>query len=159
MIKGKKIYIILFAVIVINIIFDINVSNYFEILRECFNKPIPLTYNLYAVICSVFALISILIVIDILLVFKKENDKNKGVQIKTEDGTYGTSNWMNENEMADVLSTDNKPGIILGKYNNNIVKLPFESHFNKNICVFGSSGSMKTIRFCAYKFTGIIKIQ
>ena len=34
-----------------------------------------------------------------------------------------------------------------GKYNNEIVKLPFESYFNKNICVFGSSGSMKTTAF------------
>ena len=39
------------------------------------------------------------------------------------------------------------PGIILGKKGNDIIKLPFDSHFNKNIAVFGSSGSMKTIGF------------
>ena len=38
-------------------------------------------------------------------------------------------------------------GIILGKKGNNIIKLPFDSHFNKNIAVFDSSGSMKTIGF------------
>ena len=38
-------------------------------------------------------------------------------------------------------------GIILGKKGNDIIKLPFDSHFNKNIAVFGSSGSMKTIGF------------
>lgn len=48
--------------------------------------------------------------------------------------------------MSNVLSFDS-PGIILGKYNNRFLKLPFNSHFNKNICVFGSSGSMKTIGF------------
>lgn len=53
---------------------------------------------------------------------------------------------MNEKEMSNVLSFDS-PGIILGKYNNRFLKLPFNSHFNKNICVFGSSGSMKTIGF------------
>lgn len=54
---------------------------------------------------------------------------------------------MNEKEMQQVLGFNEVPGIILGKYNGNIVKLPFESYFNKNICVFGSSGSMKTIGF------------
>lgn len=49
--------------------------------------------------------------------------------------------------MQQVLGFNEVPGIILGKYNGNIVKLPFESYFNKNICVFGSSGSMKTIGF------------
>ncbi len=35
----------------------------------------------------------------------------------------------------------------MGKKDNDIIKLPFDSHFNKNIAVFGSSGSMKTIGF------------
>ena len=53
---------------------------------------------------------------------------------------------MPENEINQVLGFNETPGIILGKYNGNIVKLPFDSYFNKNIMVFGSSGSMKTIR-------------
>lgn len=62
----------------------------------------------------------------------------KVLDLKLKIGTHGTANWMSEDEMAEVLSFD-KPGIILGKYNNKPVKLPFDSHFNKNICVFGSS--------------------
>lgn len=54
---------------------------------------------------------------------------------------------MSENEISQVLGLNTVPGIILGKYNDDIVKLPFESYFNKNITVFGSSGSMKTIGF------------
>ena len=50
------------------------------------------------------------------------------------------------------------PGIILGKKNGDIIKLPFSSHFNKNIAVFGSSGSMKTIRFPNYKPTRIVTV-
>ena len=50
------------------------------------------------------------------------------------------------------------PGIILGKKNGDIIKLPFSSHLNKNIAVFGSSGSMKTIRFFNYKFVRIITV-
>ena len=78
-------------------------------------------------------------VLDILLVLYKKNDQNKGINFKPEDGTHGTANWMQEKEIFNVLGINNIPGIILGKYNENIVKLPFESYFNKNICVFGSS--------------------
>lgn len=146
MIKKICFYIFLFFCLILNIFIDTHIKNYIEILNKCFNQNIQLTNNLCAVICSIIALIFIFIVIDILLVFKKKNDKNKGINFKTEDGTHGTANWMNEKEMTSVLSF-NKPGIILGKYNEKTVKLPFDSYFNKNICVFGSSGSMKTIGF------------
>ena len=54
---------------------------------------------------------------------------------------------MDESTIKRILTLEDIPVIILGKYNDNIVKLPLKSYFNKNICVFGSSGSMKTIRF------------
>ena len=135
MIKKICFYIFLFFCLILNIVIDCNIKNYFLILSECFGKNIVLDSNLYTIICVIFALISILIILDILLVFFKKQDENKGVNFKTEDGTYGTANWMSEDEMTSVLSFD-KPGIILGKYNNKIVRLPFESYFNKNICVF-----------------------
>lgn len=134
----KKIcfYIFLFFCLILNIVIDCNIKNYFIVLEKCFGKNIVLTSNLNTLICFIIALISILIVLDILLVlFKKENE-NKGIKIKEEDGTYGTAKWMNEKNISEVLGLNDVPGIILGKYNNNIVKLPFDSHFNKNICVF-----------------------
>ena len=103
--------------------------------------------SLYALICFIIAFISILIILDILLVLFKKQTENKGINFKTEDGTYGTANWMSESEIPNVLGFNDTPGIILGKYNTNLVKLPFNSFFNKNISVFGSSGSMKTIGF------------
>lgn len=54
---------------------------------------------------------------------------------------------MEDNEIDKILGRNNIPGIILGKKHNEIIKLPFASYFNKNIAVFGSSGSMKTIGF------------
>ena len=50
-------------------------------------------------------------------------------------------------EIKQILTINDIPGIILGKFENYIVKLPLDSYFNKNICVFGSSGSMKTTAF------------
>ena len=61
--------------------------------------------------------------------------------------------------MKQVLGIDENPGIILGKYNNKLVKLPFDSYFNKNICVFGSSGSMKTIGFLLTNLLELSKYQ
>lgn len=136
----------LFFCLILNIVIDFNIKNYFLTLEKCFDKNISLANNLYASICFIIAFISILIVLDILLVLFKKQEENKGINFKIEDGTYGTSNWMPENEINQVLGFNETPGIILGKYNGNIVKLPFNSYFNKNIMVFGSSGSMKTIR-------------
>lgn len=146
---NKKIYfnIFLFLCLILNMIVDMNINKYIRILNICFNKNIILTSKLYALICLIIALISFFIVIDVLLVVYKRDGQNNGFKIKEKDGTHGTANWMQEDEIENVLGINNVPGIILGKYNENLVKLPFKSHFNKNICVFGSSGSMKTIGF------------
>lgn len=139
MIKKVCFYIFLFFCFILNIVIDLKVPKYFEILSKCFDKNIILTSNLYMLICFIIALISIFIIMDILLVlFQKENE-NKGINFKTEDGTYGTSNWMNETELKEVLGINDVPGIILGKLNGDIIKLPFDSYFNKNIAIFGSS--------------------
>ncbi len=147
MFKKSILYIFVFLFLILNIIIDTKLNNYIKILEIVFNRKIYLTINLYSLICLIFAFISILIMLDIILVFKKEKIENKGINFKPEDGTYGTANWMSEKDIKNILTIEDKPGIILGKYNGNIVKLPLNSFFNKNICVFGSSGSMKTIRF------------
>ena len=147
MIKKRYFSIFLFICFVLNIVIDFNIKNYFKILSRCFNKNIVLTNNLYALICIIIAIIFFFLILDILLVVFKKSNENKGINFKTEDGTYGTANWMDENEIPKILGLNEIPGIILGKHDNNFVKLPFESYFNKNICVFGSSGSMKTIGF------------
>jgi type IV secretory pathway TraG/TraD family ATPase VirD4 len=136
MIKKICFYIFLFFCLILNIVIDINIKNYFYILNLCFGKNIILTSRLYAVICVIIALISFFIIIDILLVLLKGKTENKGIKFKTEDGTHGTANWMNESEMKEILGVNETPGIIIGKHNGNIIKLPFDSHFNKNICVF-----------------------
>ena len=133
--------------IILNILLDINIQNYINILNECFNKNIIINQFYYAFICFIIAFISFLIVIGIKLVVYYKNDEIKGINLKTEDGTFGTANWLNDNDIDNILGRNNVPGLVLGKKNNDIIKLPFDSYFNKNIAVFGSSGSMKTIRF------------
>ena len=118
-----------------------------EILNVCFNKNIIPTNKLYTTICIIIVLISIFIMLDILLITLKKENENKGIIFKPENGTFGTSDWMKLTEIKQILTINDIPGIILGKFENYIVKLPLDSYFNKNICVFGSSGSMKTTAF------------
>lgn len=133
------VYIVLVIGIVINVVVDININNYIEILNNFFNQQIALQDNIYALICTINALIWILIIINVKLIVEEKQNEIDGFKLKRKDGTFGTANWMNEKEMKEILSTSEIPGIILGKYNNEIIKLPFNSYFNKNICVFGSS--------------------
>lgn len=155
---NKKVYfyIFLFLFFILNIVIITNVKKYIEILNICFNENIFLSNKLYAIISFTIALISILIILDILLVVSKGKNENKGVIFKPENGTYGTSDWMKLEEMKKVLTIDDIPGIILGRFEGNIVKLPLDSYFNKNICVFGSSGSMKTT---AFLLTNLLEIS
>ncbi|MBO6233719.1 MAG: hypothetical protein J6I85_02745 [Clostridia bacterium] len=157
----KKIIFFVTAVflLVLNIVIDININNYITIINDCFNQNIILTPIDYSSICFIIALISILIIIVMKLITNNKKEEIKGINLKTEDGTYGTANWLNENELNSILGKNNVPGIILGKQNTDIIKLPFDSKFNKNITVFGSSGSMKTIRIFNYKFAGTNEIQ
>lgn len=85
MIKKICFYIFLFFCLILNIVLDINVKNYIEILNLCFGNNIVLTTNLYMLICFTIALISVFIVIDILLVLFKKQNENKGINFKTED--------------------------------------------------------------------------
>ena len=65
-------------------------------------------------------------------------------------GTYGTSGFMTESELSEVLElTDPKKtdGTILGKLNGKAVCLPLKSRMNRNIAVFGASGTMKSRAF------------
>lgn len=136
MIKKVCFYIFLFFCLLLNIVIDLKVPKYFDILSKCFDRDIILASSLYILICFIVALISALIVVDILLVFYKKEKELEGFKIKSKDGTFGTANWMSEHEIAHVLGSDKIPGIILGKYNGNIIKLPFANYFNKNICIF-----------------------
>jgi hypothetical protein len=85
MIKKVILYIFLFFCFILNIILDFNIKSYVKVLEECFSRDITLTNNLYVLICFIIALISILIILDILLVFFKTQEQNKGINFKMED--------------------------------------------------------------------------
>ena len=67
-------------------------------------------------------------------------------------GTYGTSGWMTYQEMKTVLelvpNVQKYKGIILGLQDGKAVCVPENTMLNKNLAVYGASGSKKTRAFC-----------
>ncbi len=67
-------------------------------------------------------------------------------------GTYGTSGWMTRQELSGVLELVHDlrghTGTVLGLLGSEIVCVPEKSRLNRNIAVYGVSGSMKTRSYC-----------
>lgn len=66
----------------------------------------------------------------------------------SEKGTYGTSGFMTDSEMSGVLElvsrVSDSRGVILGTLHGKAVCLPEKTKMNRNVAVFGASGSMKS---------------
>ena len=66
----------------------------------------------------------------------------------SDKGTYGTSGFMSDAEMHEVLelvsNIANNRGVILGMLYGKAVCLPEDTRMNRNVAVFGASGSMKS---------------
>ena len=73
-------------------------------------------------------------------------DRERNLEYSSK-GTYGTAGFMTEKEMHEIFEVDsvnNNTGILLGLYNNKPIFLPEETFMNKNVAVYGASGSMKS---------------
>jgi type IV secretion system protein VirD4 len=75
-----------------------------------------------------------------------EKDRERNFEYSSK-GTYGTAGFMSEKEMRTIFEVDtikNNDGILLGLYGNKPIFLPKDTFMNKNVAVFGASGSMKS---------------
>ncbi|MCL2082948.1 MAG: type IV secretory system conjugative DNA transfer family protein [Oscillospiraceae bacterium] len=81
---------------------------------------------------------------------KGEYDKERNLTYSPK-GTYGTAGFMTDKEMSGVLDAvsdvRSHDGTILGKLDGKAICQPAESRFNRNIAVYGASGSMKSRAF------------
>ena len=122
--------------------------DFFTCLTLVFRPP----YGVYGVLICI-GLFAILLVMVMRLGYSEdgEHDKDRNFTYSTK-GTYGTSGWMNREEMDGVLELVSDlrghPGTILGMLNNKAVCVPKETRLNRNLAVYGASGSMKTRSFC-----------
>lgn len=151
---SKKI--ISFSLIALMLLIDICLffysPKYLYIINELFHKKIELGVSQKYIIYFIITLISILIYFNILLLMYKNKEIQKGINLKEDDGTYGTANWMNQEEASNVLGLNNEEGLLLGKKDNKKVVLPFKSFFNKNILVIGSSRKYENCWICNAKY-------
>ncbi len=81
----------------------LNLKSYFNILRGCFDIEIDSSVVLYMVISFIIAIISVLIFVVVKVLVKNEKDEIRGIKLKLEDGTFGTANWMNNEDIIKVL--------------------------------------------------------
>lgn len=119
---------------------------------DCFKSVFSFPYGIAGVGICILA-IGLLIFMIMRMGFGDagELDKDRNF-VYSNKGTYGTAGFMNEKEINSVLDLTNDlkrhSGTVLGIYGNKYVCMPKESRLNKNIAVYGASGSMKTRSFC-----------
>jgi len=118
---------------------DINLLNLFTVIFR----------NGYIfIIWMIINIIIALIVKNIITTKQNAKIEVEGINLKKKDGTFGTADWGSKEEVQEFLSIGKRDGIILGETEEHeIITLPMNTYLNKNIAVFGSSGSRKSRGF------------
>lgn len=121
-------------------------------LESCFQALTLFPYNIYGICITILAF-GLLIFLLMRMGFDRNSeihDKERNLNY-SQKGTYGTSGFMTPEEMYRVLELTNdvkkNRGTILGKLNGKAVCLPIKTRMNRNIAVYGASGSMKSRAF------------
>ena len=122
--------------------------NFFTCLASVFRPP----YGVYGVLICI-GLFAVLLIMVMRLGYSEDGEYDQDRNFTySKMGTYGTSGWMNQEEMDGVLELvsdlRSHPGTILGTLNHKVVCVPKETRLNRNLAVYGASGSMKTRSFC-----------
>ncbi|MBR6643636.1 MAG: type IV secretory system conjugative DNA transfer family protein, partial [Lachnospiraceae bacterium] len=117
-------------------------------IAACIKAMTVVPYNLYGLLlCSVLFGVLIIFVMRMGFGGKGTFDKERNLTY-SDKGTYGTSGFMSEPEMNKVLElvsdVSQTKGVILGKLDGKAVCLPEHTRMNRNVAVFGASGSMKS---------------
>lgn len=121
-------------------------------LSDCFEAVFSMPYGIIGILICV-GVLALLVVMVMRMGYGDtgEYDKDRNF-IYSRKGTYGTSGFMSEKEAEEVLdltsSVKKHNGAILGTLNGKYVCVPEQSPLNKNMAVYGASGSMKTRAYC-----------
>ena len=114
---------------------------------SCVRSVFRFPYGIYGVlVCLILLFLLFCFVMKLGYGDKGELDRERNFTISRK-GTYGTAGFMTDAEIEEVLEvTDVKrcSGIILGERDGKVIALPNSTYLNKNIAVYGASGSMKS---------------
>lgn len=118
----------------------------------CFKAAFSFPYGIIG--CGICITAVLLLVFCLFRVGRSDGgvpDKERNF-VYSNKGTYGTSGFMSEKEMKTVFNLThdlkNCSGTVLGLYDGKYICVPQNGRLNKNIAVYGASGSMKTRAFC-----------
>jgi len=124
----------------------LNIGHPQEVFTALLNTP----YNLYG-------LVLVVLLAGVIVIFLMKNSAVQGTMdnernlVYSDKGTYGTAGWMTEDELHKELEVTKDlkrtKGTILGDINGKIVCVPVDTMMNRNIAVYGASGSMKSRAF------------
>ena len=118
---------------------------------DCVKAAVTPPYGLIGIaVCIGVILIIVLFVMKLGRGDGGEYDRDRNL-IYSRKGTYGTAGFMSEREMSGVLDLvpdiRKHSGTILGIRDKKVVCVPTDSMMNRNIAVYGASGSKKTRAF------------
>ena len=117
-------------------------------ISACLKALTIFPYSLYGIFLCLLAFGLLLIMVMRMGIGKKGTfDKERNLTY-SDKGTYGTSGFMNDSEFHNVLelvsNIAGNRGVILGMLYGKAVCLPEDTRMNRNVAVFGASGSMKS---------------
>lgn len=158
--KERKIKISLFFLFSY-VLFVPLINNFMKLLEKYFQTDLNTIdinlLNLFTVIFRNRTIFIIWIILNLIIILIVKNIKTtkqnakievEGINLKNKDGTFGTADWGTKEEIREYLSIGKRDGIILGETEEQeIITLPMNTYLNKNIAVFGSSGSGKSVGF------------
>ena len=140
--RTKKLFKLLFSAIITIPL----VNHYLKLIGNSINAKLGIGTSI--VIWMVLVLIFVLFKNTILTTKANAKIEVEGINLKNKDGTYGTADWATKEEIKEFLSIGKNDGIIIGETDDHeIITLPMDTYLNKNIAVFGSSGSKKSRGF------------
>lgn len=119
---------------------------------ECFSAIFTWPYGIFGIMICV-GVLALLLVMVMRMGYSEtgEYDKERNF-IYSRKGTYGTAGFMDGKEAGEIfdLTSDLKKhtGTIFGMLDGRYVCMPKDSMFNRNVAVYGASGSMKTRAYC-----------
>ena len=121
-------------------------------LWDCFGAIFTFPYGIFGLLICL-SVLALLLTMVMRMGYSEtgEYDKERNF-IYSRKGTYGTSGFMDVKEAEDIFtltaSLKNQTGTIFGLLDGKFLCMPEESLLNKNVAVYGASGSMKTRAYC-----------
>ena len=121
-------------------------------LWDCFGAIFTFPYGIFGLLICL-GVLALLLIMVMRMGYSEtgEYDKERNF-IYSRKGTYGTSGFMDVKEAEEIFtltaSLKNQTGTIFGLLDGKFLCMPEESLLNKNVAVYGASGSMKTRAYC-----------